>query len=313
MSRSVALIANHLQVEIALPCQVVEKVLIRRPDDKELETIRKLIYQSSGSAPPWMPYEATISEQEGGGLRASKTDDPEKWKYWVLCDEDSTSIHRFEVIARLLSPSIEIALKLQYFTPENGEEVCGYSPRPPHILERYGLLDKGIRLPTIFSESMVEELRRLDALHNALADDFNFIKEALAVFNDLHRVTDSSNLKAIGYFSVIEALVTHAPRLSETLDSISHQIRGKLILLSKRFARSINTCDMFGDIRQDKLWSKLYEYRSWIAHGRRPSFEGQLSVLKNSDNVASFLDLVCKQLLILSFMEPDLVRDLREC
>lgn len=314
MNRSVALIANHLQVEIELPCKITEKVIIRRPDEKELTTIRELLHQSSaGAAPFWIPYEAVISKEENGGLKASHTDDSTQWKYWVLCDEDGISTHKFESTARLIAPSIEIALRLQYCKQKNGEEIFGYSALPPHILERYRLHHKSIQLPVVFNESTVEQLRQLDDQKQALGEESVFIKEALAIFDDLHRVTDSSNLKTIGYFSVIEALVTHAPRLSETLDSISHQIRGKLILLSKRFVSPVNTNQIFGDIRPEKLWSKLYAYRSAIAHGRRPSFEGELSVLKNTETLASFLELICKQLLILSFKEPELVRDLREC
>ena len=117
----------------------------------------------------------------------------------------------------------------------------------------------------------------------------------------------------MGIFSVIESLIAHTPRLAESLDSISHQISGKMILLDRRFEETMNRPEVFGDVPDKKLWKRLYYYRSKVAHGQEPSFTGDFSILGDHGTVHQFLFEKCQALLRYSIMEPQLVADLREC
>jgi hypothetical protein len=312
MNRTVSLIANHMEVEVDLPCAITNEVTLRKPSDDELTDIRDILIKTSVEQMSyWMPYEAVFSSNEQNGSLARQTKDPALWKYWVLSSNDGFSTHVLERASRLLSPSLEMAFTLRYST-FNGNENMGYSQQL-HIAERFRSTALAHKEIIIFNESTLNNLKEINVLLNAIQAKYLFISTALAIFDDVSRIPNRSNLKIIGYFSVIEALITHAPRLTESLDSISHQIRGKIKLLSHRFDEPLNTSELFGNIKSEKLWSKLYAFRSKVAHGDVPKFNGELSVLKNKDTVMEFIEIVCKQLLIQSLKEPELFQDLRAC
>ncbi len=129
----------------------------------------------------------------------------------------------------------------------------------------------------------------------------------------LKRIPKESELLTIGYFSIIEALITHAPRLDESLDSISHQLKNKLILLRKRFERKIEYSSYFLDTKEKTIWALLYSYRSHIAHGGIPDFTKKFQVLKSKEVVLDFLRENIKCLILCSLREPELMSDLKNC
>jgi hypothetical protein len=98
-------------------------------------------------------------------------------------------------------------------------------------------------------------------------------------------------------------LITHAPRLTETLDSINHQITSKIILLRKRYARMVLPSSYFLQASEESIWKKLYSYRSSVAHGSTVSFDGELQVLKGHDAVVAFLRDNVRELIALSLSE----------
>jgi hypothetical protein len=69
----------------------------------------------------------------------------------------------------------------------------------------------------------------------------------------------------------------------------------------------------FGKCNPDVVWSKMYAYRSCLAHGSLPDFNGELKTLVNprlaSDLLKSAVKAVVRQCLI----EPRLLADLRDC
>jgi hypothetical protein len=108
-------------------------------------------------------------------------------------------------------------------------------------------------------------------------------------------------------------LITHNPKLEDRGDSITHQMKSKIPLLSHRFDRPLDY-SIFQDANKEKIWSALYKYRSAIAHGGVPDFEDkELRVLKDSSNAKIFLKETVKALLRHCLKEPELFRDLREC
>lgn len=147
-----------------------------------------------------------------------------------------------------------------------------------------------------------------------LKNDYPFIKKALSKFSILKQIPQDSELLILGYFSIIESLITHAPRSNETLDSINHQIANKIILLRKRFDRTINYSEYFDcSGNEETIWKKLYSYRSCLAHGSEPDFTNKLRLLKDKKTVCSFVQEVLKLIIIISLREPELISDLRNC
>ena len=145
----------------------------------------------------------------------------------------------------------------------------GHSTMPSHIAERYREASNMQNWPANLKPDHIKQLRQLVELCARVDEEFQFVLDALDSFNAMYRVSRSSNLCIVGYFSVIEALITHQPRLSETLDSISHQIRGKLVLLNKRFDRPVDPECFFDDA------SEIMS--AWMFHSpAKPAFRCRL-------------------------------------
>ena len=103
-------------------------------------------------------------------------------------------------------------------------------------------------------EADYDECKKLFQEYKHLGEDQKFIVKAFTKFHHLQSVPRMSELRTVGYFSVIEGLVTHKPVLHESLDSISSQLQGKLVLLMRRI----------GDLKpQPKSFNKLTEKNLW--------------------------------------------------
>ena len=84
-------------------------------------------------------------------------------------------------------------------------------------------------------------------------------------------------------------------------------------LLSKRFERPLDYKSFFGIDSSDKVWGKLYDYRSHLAHGDEPDFGKRFKILQKSANAIKFLKEASKLLIKLALAEPQLISDLKQC
>jgi hypothetical protein len=57
----------------------------------------------------------------------------------------------------------------------------------------------------------------------------------------------------------------------------------------------------------------MYAYRSTLAHGGAPSFDGDLQVLGSNDNALKLVKQTAKALIRQALIEPQLLADLRGC
>jgi hypothetical protein len=69
--------------------------------------------------------------------------------------------------------------------------------------------------------------------------EFPEIRRALTMYDYLLKMTPSHVFRILGLFAIIEMLITHNPKLEDKGDSITHQMRSKIPLLSRRFDKSI--------------------------------------------------------------------------
>jgi hypothetical protein len=76
----------------------------------------------------------------------------------------------------------------------------------------------------------------------------------------------------------MESLITHPPRPTDTIDSITRQVKQKVMLLDNRWQPRIDYRS-FGENRPDTIWKTMYSYRSCLAHGAKPDFKGDLQLL----------------------------------
>jgi hypothetical protein len=119
-----------------------------------------------------------------------------------------------------------------------------------------------------------------------------------------------TRLYVLGLFGVIESLLTHDPKGG--YDRLTHQIKTKVKLLNERFSTPLDY-SAFDNLPSDKIWKPLYSFRSAIAHGRIPTFDRDLRVLKDERTAVEFLRKAAKTLLRHALEEPQLVLDLQAC
>ncbi|MFM0097550.1 HEPN domain-containing protein [Paraburkholderia nemoris] len=142
---------------------------------------------------------------------------------------------------------------------------------------------------------------------------FREIIRALQMLDSLNDLPSGSGFLCLGLFAIIEMLITHNPVLEDRGDSITHQMKSKIPLLSRRFDRPLPLSNFFGEATSEKIWSALYSYRSSVAHGGVPDFDKKHRVLVSQDNADKFLLVAVKSLIRHALREPYLYSDLRAC
>lgn len=155
----------------------------------------------------------------------------------------------------------------------------------------------------------VKDLRTVANRIADLGEKHKEVARALELFRQTDAVHPSHTLHLLGLFAVVELLITHNPKGS--FDSLSHQIRTKITLLEKRFCRPLDYAQ-FGTTTKDKVWTRLYEFRSRIAHGASTDLRGSMQVLGSPKAATEFLRRATKLLVRRALFEPELVLDLRE-
>ncbi len=309
--RSAHLIANNVVVDGALPFEIGAGVVLRRPDEQELPRIRELL---APVARPFIPYECQFTSMENGKIQIERIEDLNQWHYYVLSDDQGGSkVHELESALLFLEPSIELSVRVisritgEHATPEN----FGHAPPQPYILERYHYYALHNTERVVIRTVDFEVAEQLRVKLASLPDRYAFIRLASDMMTEIRLIPWRSRLQVIGYFSIIESLVAHKPRLPESLDSISHQIQGKLQLLCNEagFASIVD-----GHFSSDKtIWKCLYAYRSALAHGNAVNFNGQFSILKSQENVARFLASLTRRIMLFALDRPQLLSDIKQC
>jgi len=316
--RSAHLIANNIIFDGILPLNLSSGVTLRRPNEIELCTIRSLIQTMSGNTYScWIPYEALITQKEdSNGFTYIYTDNPANWHYYVLSDDNGGShVHDLEQALLLLEPSIDLSVRVISDAGDGSQAIhpLGHSGFMPHIFERYyyGVSEVGNRLVLTTADILLAENIRGQIA--SLSTNYEFVKTSAQIWQEMRRISQSSRLQVIGFFSIIECLITHSPRLAESLDSISHQLCGKLRLMTNRMGRNDLLSTTFNLTTDTKVWKKLYSYRSSIAHGNTVSFKGEFAALKSHKIVVDFLSAFTRSLLLYALNEPQLFSDLKDC
>jgi hypothetical protein len=162
------------------------------------------------------------------------------------------------------------------------------------------------------TKSYGEQVRKI---YSKLATHDNGILDLDKVFKLVFELKDLprfSPLQILGYFAVLESVLTHAPNPDDRYDSITRQIKQKLALLNKRWNPPLDY-SAFPTLSHDKVWSKMYAYRSAIAHGSTPNFAGELSALGKAENANLLISEAVKKTIYQTLEEPQLLADLQDC
>jgi len=227
------------------------------------------------------------------------------------------NVLRLESALRLSDDDLWSALSIRNV---GGLKMTLYDPRS---LNEYYHQNRVIPLPKIVDWNSLKEI--VELLQQFEEDQFPEIKRALDLFMDNEIVPIESPLRNLGYFAVIESILSHAPSPNDSADSISRQLKRNLILLNNRMGENQNL--QFGrfNTNPETVISKLYSYRSAIAHGSSGSLEiNKFNQLVRDEKEFKFkgrvieknvlphyLRRITKRLLVHAVREPQLVTDLK--
>ena len=158
-------------------------------------------------------------------------------------------------------------------------------------------------------------IEELTAIHAQLGQDRNDLVDAgryTRELQGLESLPPNSSLLFLGYFAMLESLLTHQPDPKDPLDSITRQVKSKVALLDHRLRCPLDYSG-FDHVSTDKIWTKMYDYRSCLAHGGVADFGQRLAVLRDHKNALGLLKQSVKALVRHALIEPQLVADLRNC
>lgn len=299
--------------ESQLPFELSETMTLRAATESEVAQLNSHLNEAYGNASRWVvPFDHEPVEVDENSTRKTIYTQSDKRRWWVVAFNGyNPQIIELGKISSLVNPKLHFGATFIYSGPNKTGGLQGVLYGNNWQIE---LLANESRKR--YEEVHHDELHKLKRFYGLLVNDktqYEKVGFVLDLYSSSSSLWIHSGLLTLSLFSIIESIIAHKPRLTETLDSITHQIKNKLNLLSKRFDHSVKHEEYFGVIECPKLWGKLYGLRSDIAHGQKYEFEGPYSVLQSLENVNRFLDKVAKELIKLSIEENDLIADLREC
>jgi hypothetical protein len=314
-------IISHLEISGELPFEILPGHTVRKARDSEIENINRIVKDTViNRLPIWIPYDGLYQKipTESGGATFLKTSLPKEcWKYWVIAYSGNNRRQLDIMKASLLLPFDFQFGSMMFSENDQHGDLLFCHHFPDHVVERYNDFEAVFKPPTKIDVKELKKigkiLNSIDALKHRNIEIYEHFEVAISRFREILTVSRKTDLIIVGLFALIEFLVTHKPRLHESLDSITHQLINKIVLLRKRYSRHIDATEYFSKAREEVIWKKLYAYRSSIAHGSVFQFTKEGAILNSKENVIEFLEENIKKLLLLLLEEPDLMFDIRSC
>ncbi|MFN7954787.1 MAG: hypothetical protein U0610_23885 [bacterium] len=231
-----------------------------------------------------------------------------EWRYFVIAyDGTNTTMAVLEVAFDLLPSELEVGFSILNARGAGG--IVWNGPRLFHVL------DNGIRDPSFCIDVTTSDVDLLARFYPHLceADEARaHIRRQAARLGHLKCLPHDSPLRFLGYFAILEGLLTHNPKPGDPHDSITRQVNSKVALLNNRWQSKLDY-SAFGGAMPATIWKKMYAYRSEVAHGGEPQFKGELACLGSATSALNLLKATVKSVLRYGLEDPQLLRDLRSC
>ena len=114
---------------------------------------------------------------------------------------------------------------------------------------------------------MRDSFQRMARHDNTILD----LSRVMELLRELKEPSRFSPLQILGYFAILESVLTHQPNPEDRYESITRGSLRSYPLLNRRWHLRLNYIP-FGETSHEKIWKKMYAYRSSIAHGRKTGF-----------------------------------------
>lgn len=301
--------------------ELADGLQIRKASQKEADTLRSLVYVTRPSSlmSPRIrnPYEtkAHSVEPEPGHILYSNTDLPEEeWRYHVIaCQGTNSKLHDFIEASVLTRCRLELGPEVFATPGSRGPGFMGGGYPFGCLCDQLDRTDEPfltLGLPEL------DDLRLVYERVSALEDDRVGLRPAMKRMTQLDHIPKGSPLRFLGYISVLESLITHAPDPKDPYDSLTRQVSRKMLLVGRRSVIPIPYKIFGADVTEEKfktLWTRLYGYRSAIAHGETPDFAQRFQCLRDPATALEFISCATVALMRQALEETDLIADLHDC
>ena len=284
---------------------------LRRAIPGEVEIIKEIITQLPSDNPLVRHHSLWECRLPHDGALESLP--PAQWRYFVIAfngtDLSAAMVVEIQSAFNLGPVELEIGFTADVNAPPQPPGY-GWAAQPSYYFHILRAARQGF-----FRDVHSDDIETVKSIYQKIQhhDPGLFdIRKTLSLLSQLKGLPHESPLRFLGYFAMLESLLTHAPNPNDPYDSITRQVKKKVVLLDNRFERRIDYTP-FGGAAPEKIWSKMYAYRSLLAHGGNPEFKGELVALEDHEHALNLLKETVKSTIVQALTEPQLLLDLREC
>jgi hypothetical protein len=238
------------------------------------------------------------------------------WRYFVIeFENDDPNLDLLEAALAVAPSSLDIGFAKIKVNVGGGliRPACLYhAPRLYQSLSALYLANTG-RDKLLVSIGNAEGSQINDGFRLMVDHDHGILDltRVLELVLDLKDLPHSSPLQILGYFAILESVLTHQPRPDDRYESLTRQITNKLALLNNRWNPPFDYSPLNG-AKHENIWPQMYAYRSAIAHGNKLDFKTRLTLLKNADVANTLIIDAVKKTIRQAYVEPRLLKDLHD-
>lgn len=311
---SFSFVLNPLEMEPELRIELIPNHWLQQANSNQVAQIKNKLgpYLEPLFEPPYEFDWAVPSDRHD---QATQVRLPEaRWRYCVInFTGNGEQIYRLGIATELIKDEIELGFSFTSVALGKGNHTTAFTWNADFLASFFKSHDRTNRRVIKADQKELSDTLRIYGLLEVAEQKRSDIYRAVHQYHHLKALPRHSPMLIIGYFSLIESLIAHKPRMQESLDSINHQIQAKLLLLSKRFERQLEPPEGIKSTSESNLWKRLYKYRSALVHDPVTLVESEFKDFGGRQGIASFLKETVKLLLLFSLKEPEFIADLKNC
>lgn len=191
------------------------------------------------------------------------------------------------------------------------EHSTGFVWDMPKLLKMLGCTDECQRIrPKTLRQSDISDVKSLIEKLRAHDNDIIDLESALSEYEELKLLDTDSRLRFLGYFAILEMLLTHDPKRGNKDKPINKQIAQNIATVESQLGRPLDYKSFFGKRNSGDLWRALYRYRSKIAHGVKPDLELHRTIVTPA-RATMFMRNTVKEILRFTLENPAEVKRLK--
>jgi hypothetical protein len=170
---------------------------------------------------------------------------------------------------------------------------------------------------TASQEISVETIEQLHALASFVVPKIGEFHKQFILLNqylESRLLPERSTFRILSLMSLVEGVLSHKPKPTDPTESVTRQVSRKFDLIStttEGVDAKLHFPAIPSSVDTVKLWQKLYEIRSQIAHGEDFRSPASAEYLDTPHSVSSYLDAALRLLFREWFRKATFVEKIR--